>query len=284
MIFNITIPVLTILSSIMLGYGIYQILFTRNAHLNAWVVRGLFILIAPVYLYLTQKYVGKIYLTRSLNLLIVVFTMPILYGIINGYLDTRKMRKDIDNHPGDQSYFTALQEKTAKNINTWHDLSGVFNWIKNEISAVRNLKNRKPKVENTTTPTMSPVIVQTPVLEPANIKQNRTLITNRAIPNLVSTQAPIPSTRKSGVLATTKPVRNSGRLTVPQHPVEHLQPIREPIQRPQPKTQTEGQMVNRKYIEEQPTPIRTASQQSEPEVKHIVKRQKNTPRIYIEED
>ena len=282
MIFNITIPVLTILSSIMLGYGIYQILFTRNAHLNAWVVRGLFILIAPVYLYLTQKYVGKIYLTRSLNLLIVVFTMPILYGIINGYLDTRKMRKDIDNHPGDQSYFTALQEKTAKNINTWHDLSWVFNWIKNEISAVRNLKNRKPKVENTTT--MSPVIVQTPVLAPANIKQNRTLITNRAIPNLVSTQAPIPTTRKSGVLATTKPVRNSGRLTVQQHPAEHLQPIREPIQRPQPKTQTEGQMVNRKYIEEQPTPIRTASQQSEPEVKHIVKRQKNTPRIYIEED
>lgn len=273
MIFNITIPVLTILSSIMLGYGIYQILFTRNAHLNAWIVRGLFILIAPVYLYLTQKYVGKIYLTRSLNLLIVVFTMPILYGIINGYLDTRKMRKDIDNHLGDQSYFTALQEKTAKNINIWHDLSWVFNWIKNEISAVRDLKNRKPKVENTT---MSPVIVQTPVLEPANIKQNRTLITNRAIPNLVSTQAPIPSTRKSGVLATTKPVRSSGRLTVQQHPVEHLQPI----QRPQP----EGQMVNRKYIEEQPTPIRRASQQSEPEAKHIVKRQKNTPRIYIEED
>lgn len=284
MIFNITIPVLTILSSIMLGYGIYQILFTRNAHLNAWVVRGLFILIAPVYLYLTQKYVGKIYLTRSLNLLIVVFTLPILYGIINGYLDTRKMRKDIDNHPGDQSYFTALQEKTAKNINIWHDLSWVFNWIKNEISAVRDLKNRKPKVENTTTPTMAPVIVQTPVLEPANIKQNRTLITNRAIPNLVSTQAPIPSTRKSGVLATTKPVRNSGRLTVQQHPVEHLQPIREPIQRPQPRTQPEGQMVNRKYIEEQSTPICRASQQSEPEAKHIVKRQKNAPRIYIEED
>lgn len=284
MIFNITIPVLTILSSIMLGYGIYQILFTRNAHLNAWVVRGLFILIAPVYLYLTQKYVGKIYLTRSLNLLIVVFTMPILYGIINGYLDTRKMRKDIDNHPGDQSYFTALQEKTEKNINTWNDLSWVFNWIKNEISAVRNLKNRKPKVENTTTPTMSPVIVQAPVLEPASIKQNRTLITNKAIPNLVSTQAPIPSTRKRGVLGTAKPVRSSGRLTVQQHPVEHLQPIREPIQRPQPKTQTEEQMVYRKYIEEQLTPVRIASQQSEPEMKHVVKRQKNKPRIYIEED
>lgn len=285
MVWNIIIAGLTILAGIMIGYGLYEVVFTRRPHINAWMVRGLVLLALPVYIYLTYRYTGKIYLTKNLNILIMVVIAIQLYAIGNGYLDTRSMRKDIDKHPGDTSYLITLGEATKKHDNPWQDFQKVFTWCKKEVQAInakrKQSKNSvqivdgKKKKNALVARTKQEVL---PAVDTAQVMNNRNLQTNTLRPRpITSSLAPVAQGR---VVANTPiqqnhnaPVRKSGRLAPNMgQPATQETPIR--------RSGRLGPTMNNSMPQTQPT-----QQVQQPQQPHTIERpsrltRTNQPKIY----
>lgn len=286
MVWNFIIAGLTLLAGIMIGYGLYEVIFTRRPHINEWMVRGAVLLAIPVYIYLTYRYTGKIYLTKNLNILIMVVIAIQLYAIANGYLDTRSMRRAIDNHKGDTSYLISLGEATQKHDNPWQDFQKVYTWTKKEVKAlnekrkqgknnvriVDGKKKKKRLIARKEQESLIPV-------DTGQVMNNRTLQTNTLRPRPVSTSlvpvvqgrivgnTPVQKVPQQQQQSQTKPQeRQSGRLAPNMKRTQKLQSQQlgkpQVQQQPQPQTQPQARQSGRlaPHTIERPTKPTRANQ------------------------
>lgn len=239
MVWNCIIAGLTLIGTLMIGRGLYQTMFTRRWQYpaNAWLVRGVLVMCLPVYLYLTYRYTGKIFLTKQLNIIILAVIWVCIYELIVGYLDKRRMRREIDVHPGDKTYIIELIEADKKHYNAWNDIMDSINFVKLKISQfkehrdltktrqpqVKIEKGRKKKGDFAIVPTNNVGITT----ETENqIMQNRNLSTNTLKPRLLTN-----STSPEKTEVQKKPVVNHlqrgglGKQANPTQPRQQTQPI-----------------------------------------------------------
>ena len=223
MIWNLIIAGLALLAGLFIAYGIYEVVFTRIPHINSWIVRGVVLMVLPVFIYLTYRYTGKIYLTKNLHIVILSVMGMMIFAVFYGILDLWGYRKEIDAVVGDTTYLGELAEKTRKHVNPWRDFQRVFQWIKGRskahkekreepIKSVSIQKGKKKKKEK------KEVVATDTKLIPVNrqaVLNNRTLQTNTMRPRLNSPQLPI-----------RQPIQQQQQAHTIQRPQRPVQPQR----------------------------------------------------------